>query len=536
MRTFFYLAVVASCSTYLTAQQVVRGPYLQVLTSNSIEIAWSTDVPTDSRVIFGTALNSQVQEVADAQMKTDHFVTISGLMSSTEYYYSIGNSTSIMAGNQPSFRFKTAPENGDVGAYRFWVIGDFGKGNQGQKDVRDSFVQFQGNSETGAMIWLGDNAYADGTQLEYQEKVFDIYDSILTYIPVFSTPGNHDYNSVNRFDPPLQHVGPYYDIINSPIHGEAGGVASGTELYYSFDYGNIHFISLNSEIQAWTTSSNSQMFQWLEQDLSANTKEWVICYFHQPPYSKGSHNSDDVWELFMAAMRQNALPILEQHGVDLVLCGHSHVYERSKLIKGHYGYSFTYNNATQAISSASGNFNDGQHYVKYLNGSNAGTVYVVCGNSGSKTDNSSLNHPVMVANDGGANAYGSLVIDVNGNRLDCKYLKSNGVVHDEFTIVKPDGSAPIHASTYEISQLSNVKLYPNPTKDEVTLAFDLINESNVWIVVSDAVGKEISRFEYKAKVGSNTTSFRVDQLSVGSYFVQLNTNSACYSFSFMKKD
>jgi hypothetical protein len=104
------------------------------------------------------------------------------------------------------------------------------------------------------------------------------------------------------------------------------------------------------------------MYQWLEADLQANTKEWVICFFHQPPYSKGSHDSDDFWELLMSAMRQNALPILEQYGVDLILSGHSHVYERSKLIKGHYGFSSSFNNTTHAINTGNGNYEQGEHY------------------------------------------------------------------------------------------------------------------------------------------------------------------------------
>jgi len=523
-------------SFFLSAQEVIRGPYLQLLTPSSIEICWSTDIPTDSRIVFGNTINNQNQELTNAEPKTVHFLTLTDLEPSTTYYYSVGNANTLFVGNSDSYRFKTAPINGEVNAYRFWVIGDFGKGNQGQIDVRNSFTQYPNSNQTDFMIWLGDNAYNDGTQVEYQEKTFNIYDSILNFIPVFSTPGNHDYNSVNRLDPPLQHVGPYYDIFNSPINGQGGGVASGTELYYSFDYGNIHFISLNSEIQAWTTNSNSQMFQWLEQDLQANTKEWVICYFHQPPYSKGSHNSDNIWEIFMAAMRQNALPILEQYGVDLVLCGHSHVYERSKLIKGHYGYSFSYSDANHAISTASGSYSNGEHYVKYLNGTNAGTVYVVCGNSGSKTDNASLNHPVMVANDGGPTEYGSLIIDVNGNRLDCKYLKSNGTVYDEFTIIKPDGSTPITASNNFQAQLTELKLYPNPTKEELTISFNSFRETDVWLVISDASGKEIARYTFGANLGENSFTTSVNDLQSGTYFVQINVQNEHYSFTFLKQE
>lgn len=513
----------------------MRGPYLQVLTSNSIQVCWRTDVSTDSRVVFGTSLGGQTLMTSDATPKIDHFVTLTGLSPATMYYYSVGTSAQILDGNKTSFRFKTAPVNGTVGPYRIWTIGDAGKGNQGQIDVMNTFLQYQDTAHTDFMIMLGDNAYSDGTQVEYQDKMFNIYDSILPYIPVFSTPGNHDYNSVNRFDPPLQHTGPYFDIYNSPISGEAGGVASTTELYYSFDYGNIHFISLNSEIQSWTTSSSSQMFQWLEQDLQANTKEWVVCYFHQPPYSRGSHNSDDIWELLMLAMRQNALPKLEQYGVDVVICGHSHVYERSKLIKGHFGYSFTYSNSTHAISTANGNFAQGQHYTKYLNTTNAGTVYVVCGNSGSKETNPSLNHPVMVSTDGGDNAYGSLMLEVNGNRLDCKYLKSTGVIHDHFTIIKPDGSAPVFASVTKLDEIQNVKLFPNPADNELQLAFSLNKEQKITLIIHDAMGREVMREQISGISGKNVYNKNIAQLASGQYVLSLFGDDKPVAVSFSKK-
>jgi hypothetical protein len=236
-------------STAVSYGQIInRGPYLQVLSPESIQICWRTDLPTSSRIAFGTALNAQEQEVLDLNAKTDHFITIPNLEPGTTYFYSIGTTDSLLAGGNQAFRFTTSPIQASNEKFSFWAIGDFGKASQGQIDVMNSFIAFDDSAQTDFMLMLGDNAYQDGTQSEYQSKLFDIYDSILTYIPIYSTPGNHDYNSVNRFAPPTQHVGPYFDIFKSPILGEAGGVPSNTKLYYSFDYGNAHFISLNSEI------------------------------------------------------------------------------------------------------------------------------------------------------------------------------------------------------------------------------------------------------------------------------------------------
>ncbi len=82
------------------------------------------------------------------------------------------------------------------------------------------------------------------------------------------------------------------------------------------------------------------MLTWLELDLASTSQDWIIANWHHPPYSKGSHDSDVDSE--QVAMRENALPVLESHGVDLVLTGHSHAYERSMLIDGHNGLSDTF--------------------------------------------------------------------------------------------------------------------------------------------------------------------------------------------------
>ena len=143
--------------------------------------------------------------------------------------------------------------------------------------------------------------------------------------------GNHDAVSSNS---QLQ-SGPYFDLFTLPGAGEAGGSSSGTEAYYSFDYGNIHFVALDSQGSSRTPGGDQLL--WLDLDLSETTQDWIIAFWHHPPYSKGAHDSDV--ELRQVEMRENALPILESRGVDLVLCGHSHNYERSFLIDGHYGDS-----------------------------------------------------------------------------------------------------------------------------------------------------------------------------------------------------
>ena len=213
------------------------------------------------------------------------------------------------------------------------MIGDAGTGNSSQTAVRDAYYTFTGTRHTDLWLMLGDNAYATAPTPSTRAAVFNMYRRVLRKSVLWPTLGNHDGHTASS----SSQTGPYYDIFTLPRSGEAGGVASGTEAYYSFDYGNIHFVCLDSYDAS--RSPTGAMLTWLQNDLAANTKDWLIAFLHHPPYTKGSHNSDTESELI--EMRQNALPILESHGVDLVLSGHSHSYERSFLLDGHYGTSGT---------------------------------------------------------------------------------------------------------------------------------------------------------------------------------------------------
>ena len=104
---------------------------------------------------------------------------------------------------------------------------------------------------------------------------------------------------------------PYYDAYVCPTRGEAGGVPTGTEAYYSFDYGRIHFICLDSH--DLDRKPTGLMARWLKLDLERTKADWLVAFFHHPPYTKGTHDSDREKQLI--EMRQHIMPILESGGV-----------------------------------------------------------------------------------------------------------------------------------------------------------------------------------------------------------------------------
>ncbi len=416
-------------------QSVVRGPYLQKLNTAGVTIKWRTDTANTGRVRYGQSPASLGSAKDELIQTTEHEVELRDLLPATRYYYSIGTAMGPLSSGSDHY-FETAPTVGSDQPVRIWTFGDAGNGSQTQRNVLTSFVNIDDGRRADLMLLLGDNAYTLGEDAAYQTAVFDIYKTVLRNTPVWSTFGNHEgFSSIS-----LAELGPYYDIFSFPKNGELGGEPSGTEAYYSFDHANIHFVCLNSHDvprQNW-----GDMLAWLRRDLARNRQPWTIAYFHHPPYSKGSHDSDnrtlppDTPEsaLSIKEMRENALPILEQAGVDLVLTGHSHSYERSFLLDGHYGTSET------LLDSMKKNPGDGRpdgdgYYGKPGDvdaDDHSGTVYAVVGTGGGFTP-AQLDHPIMVKS---LSIAGSMVIDVTANRLDAFFLDAAGHRLDNFTIRK----------------------------------------------------------------------------------------------------
>ena len=411
-------------------QAVTRGPYLQLGTSTNMTVRWRTTVPGNSRVEYGLDASDLSLAEENAAFTTEHSVTLRNLDPGTTYYYSIGSTAATLAGDG-SYFFTTAPLPGTPQPTRIWAIGDFGTGYLAQRNVRDAYANFTGTRPTDVWLMLGDNAYNTGLDSEYQAAVFNIYPQMFRQTVAWSTLGNHDTAGSTLFTDAY----PYFSIFTMPKNGEAGGVPSGTAHYYSFDYANIHFVCLDS--QTASRAPAGAMFNWLRADLAATSQDWIIAYWHHPPYSRGSHTSD--FETSLVEMRERAVPILESYGVDLVLGGHSHSYERSFLINGHYGLS-TSLTAAMKLNPGSGRTNTTGAYLKAAGGlgANQGAVYSVVGTAGGQGGGGSLNHPAMYYS---TLNYGSLVIDVSSNRLDAKFLRDTGAVDDYFTIIKGDHPA-----------------------------------------------------------------------------------------------
>jgi len=477
---------------------ITRGPYLQSGSPSNITVRWRTDQATNSRVRYGASPGSLNSNVDTLALSTEHEVTVSGLAADTTYYYSIGTTTATLAGGDANHFFVTSPSTGTPKPTRIWVLGDSGTANSNAQAVRDAYLNFAGATHTNLWLMLGDNAYQNGTDSEYQAAVFNMYPTMLRKSVLWPTIGNHDTAQSTNPPPGL----PYHQIFTLPTNAEAGGIASGTEDYYSFDYGNVHFICLDSMTS--DRSVGGAMMTWLQSDLAATLQPWIVAFWHHPPYTKGSHDSDT--EAQLIEMRQNALPILEAGGADLILTGHSHSYERSFLIDGHYGSSNTFN-ASMKKNGGDGREGGNGAYTKPSTGPapNEGAVYAVAGSSG-QISGGLLNHPAMFIS---LNSLGSMVLDVDTNRLDAKFLNSAGGVADHFTLIK--GSTP-----------------PSPPAAPTNLSATAVSSSQINLVWTDNSNNESGfkidqstdnvNFAEVATVGENALAYSVTGLSAATTY------------------
>jgi hypothetical protein len=191
--------------------------------------------------------------------------------------------------------FRTAPSADSDQPVRFLAFGDSGGGGDDQHALLEQMFTVPYD----LIVHTGDLAYDDGTMGQYEETVFGVYGGLFRHIPLFPAAGNHDYKTLRG--------APFREVFHLP--GDSG------EKWYSFDWGRVHFVALDTEDDYATQAA------WLDRDLAANRLPWTIVYMHRPPYSSGTHGSDK-------ALRAKLAPILQKHGVQLVLAGHDHNYER----------------------------------------------------------------------------------------------------------------------------------------------------------------------------------------------------------------
>jgi len=403
-----------------------RGPYLQLPATDAMTLRWQTREKGKTELRYGFVADQLVYKVLEQEPATEHEIRLTGLRANSRYYYTISmNGKLVYGGSQYWFETPAATPLKESST-RFLVLGDPGYNGEIQSNVRDAITLWlsenprKQQTDLDFLLTTGDNAYRSGTNEQFQKGFFEPFSVWLRNVPVWPAYGNHDARR-NAF----------FKIFSLPANAESGGYPSGTEHYYSFDVANTHIVMLDS--QGSSLKQDSAQLSWLKKDLEQNKKTWTVAVFHHPPYTRGSHHSDNRSDSGgrMVRVRENLLPVLENAGVDLVLTGHSHMYERSQLMACHYGASDTLLSTMQKQSEKQDG--GGSVYFKPMNNeSRSGTVYAVVGSS-SKLNDGPLDHP---ANSISLKEAGALFVDVGANTMEVRFLSSSAKVVDYFSIEK----------------------------------------------------------------------------------------------------
>ena len=352
-----------------------RAPYLQMAGPDRITIRWGTAKAGKGVVFYGDQAEQLQHSERELKSTKNHRVVLKGLQPDRRYYYRVKQADRWLMPQAEWFH--TAPKIGTDISTRIWVIGDPGEPTAHDAVSQNTYKWLEAHARPGRplldfILTTGDNAYPNATNAQYESGFFQPFGNFLKNVTVWPAFGNHD---ARRWA--------FYRIFDRPRNAEFGGLASHNKAYFSFDYARTHIVMLDSE--HGDLSRNSPMLEWLKKDLAQTRQDWVIVDFHHPPYTSGTHKSDNPNDSAarMVKVRKNLAPILDRAGVDLVFSGHSHDYERSSLVNCHYGDSSTFK--PWMIKDKGEQDSQGvTHYRKAHTGLSAyaGTMYIVEGSSG----------------------------------------------------------------------------------------------------------------------------------------------------------
>ena len=356
----------ASIGTSPADTPTVAGLHLQfgADAATSVTASWHTLRPVaNPRVLLGHMDGTLQQTVAatsasyvDAKSKQTVYAlhaTLTGLQPDTAYMYA-----ALHDGASPEFgTFQTGPRG--RAAFTFTSFGD-----QGTPSVGKPFVPPAGVTLP-SPIFVNDNlgspAAGDTTLgVEQVRPLFHLFNGDLCYAnlsenrvrswwdfwsnnsrsarnrPWMPSPGNHE-NELGNGPIGFSAYQTYFSL--PPAAGQTD-VTRG--LWYAFTVGAVRVVSINNDDVCYQDAGNSYIRgyskgaqkAWLEEELRASRAnpdiDWIVVNMHQPVISNADHfNGADL------GPRQEWLPLFDRYGVDLVVCGHEHHYERTHPIRGH---------------------------------------------------------------------------------------------------------------------------------------------------------------------------------------------------------
>ncbi|MCP5110019.1 MAG: hypothetical protein GY953_04215, partial [bacterium] len=348
--------------------EILKGPYLQNVTMDGITVMWESDVPTIGMVLYGRTPDYGMK-VEEKQPARVHELRLGGLRVESLYHYKVLSG----ADSSVDLTFQTAvrPDSPFTFAY-------YGDNKSGPHMHRRNALRIAAEKPN-IVLQCGDLVNRGTVYSQWSRLFFTPAAPLISRTPIFPSLGNHERDADY-----------YYQFLSLP---------SEHERFYSFDFGNAHFVVLDSNPK--NMHHGSEQLEWLIQDLQASNATWKFVSYHHPPFTSGGN----YYTKRRLELKKLLPPIFEKYGVDIAFHGHDHNYER-----------------TVPIVSK-----DGIRPVTYIVNGNGGTPLRYVG----KREWTAYSERV----------FGYTLVRINGQRLELEAKNVDGRVIDRLVIDKGDPAA-----------------------------------------------------------------------------------------------
>ena len=454
-----YLTLYINCSAI---QQIRWGSTGDPL--NGLTVTWRNTGTHDSiQWGYSSAMTNGTFEGMRRNGYTDFFFNYAfpPVASDSTIWYKLFDSNTNSWGSQ--LTFNTAPPANAI-SYSFLALGD-SRSNMG---TWSQIAALCNSKQTDFTIFTGDLVKSGASNTDWNNW-FNNATQFLQNNLVYYCIGNHDATDTTKFQ----------NNFTMPM-------ASNTKLHYSFTYGNAVFICMNTEF------INTAEFNWMVNVLQENqSKTWKVVFFHSPFFTIGPHAGE------MNAYLNTWWAALDTYGVDLVLNGHDHMYERSKPIN----YTVSPNAPV----------------AEYGSGRGQGRCQIVCGAAGAPLYTGSPKWFTETYR----SAYHFCKIDVNDGILTDSTFSISGGLIETFSLEKY-----MTGTGNSNQQVNRISCSPNPTGGSFTLHYSSPVNGEVMIAVADMNGQTVIRENVQKTRYDLEYSIDLSKHSKGAYVVQVILKNA----------
>ncbi|MHA1835882.1 MAG: metallophosphoesterase [Candidatus Odinarchaeia archaeon] len=461
---------------------IIGGPTVNMISNDSVIIVWRTNIAANSTVNYGTTLSLE-NEINDSNTVILHQIEVNDLKPNTTYYYRVksSNITSNI------YTFKTAIWLNQ--SFTFLVFED-NRPQTGyqQPQAFENMINLMISEKPDLVIGVGDYIRGVGVNeaetRQRWEAFTDETDKLHHTTPIYLAIGNHDTPSKSYFEEYFYH--PYI----------------GTLRYYSFDYGNSHFIILNSEEQGYQGDLSPAQINWLENDLKTTDKKHIFIFAHRPMYPVDGHydNSFNQNQTLLNWMET----LFEEYKVDIFFAGHEHLYTRQE---------------------ANG-------FIHIISGGGGAPLYTPTHAWGFTVEKQIRTYQYVKIQVAGDTIKGWVISEENITVDEFTYIKSNGIKLHEINIsltpssIKTDNGKNIilriKAEVTSTYNLTTVKAYYRTTNTNTWIEVNTTKENSSSTYISEPIGpfNEDTTIEYYITANdetgySKTTQTEIIQITIG---------------------